>query len=174
MALESKITILDLDDFSFEHVLRKVYLIDLCRLGDVNEAMRNAARCEFLRRYSKKKFKLRLSEIEPIQSDEIGDIVLIYSFKYIFNFLRCFGDLLETLTVSFLDDSLTKVSRVMTYLCLYCSKSLESVCFDNLKVDIFGEDALSLLRVKKVKFVSCIFGVSLRDIKKVFPNVGNI
>lgn len=141
----------------------------LC-VASSNAHLREECCFEFIRRYTKKKFILRLNKITPEFCDETDSKVIVYGLKFILQFFRIFGDLIQNITICLLDDCAVKASFVIKYLCHFCSRSLKKICFQNLFMDIFGFFNRFLINIKEIVFVSCI----LSENNLFFPNVKNM
>lgn len=125
-------SLLDIDVYTFGHLLKYLRVYELCSVASSHPHLRDAARFEFARRYTRKEFIQGLVNIDPEYCDEGEKRVIVYSIKFILQFLRCFGDLIDTVTVSFVDDEVSRVVPVISYLCLYCYSSLKKLTMSNL------------------------------------------
>lgn len=145
----------------------------LC-VASSNAHLREECCFEFIRRYTKKKFILRLNKITPEFCDETDSKVIVYGLKFILHFFRIFGDLIQNITICLLDDCAVKASYVIEYLCHFCSRSLKKICFQSLFMDIFGFFNRFLINIKEIVFVSCILSENFKHFNLFFPNVKNM
>lgn len=169
----AKIT--DIDELTFEHILKNFKLIDIFQTAFVNQHLRKACRLEFSRRYSRREFILSLIEIVPEYSDEGDNQITVYSLKFILQFLRIFGDLVKKVKLSFpIGDCLISACHVINYLCLFCAKSIQKITIQNVNFDIFQFFDQSFLNINEIVIVSSNVSRNFHDIVVLFPNVQTI
>lgn len=166
--------ITDIDVLTLEHTLKNLRLIDLYSIMYANTHLRNAGRLEFVHRFKNKRIILRLLNIDSVSDDEIGNEITVYRLKNILRFLRCFGDLLNEVTVIFLDSCPLKTFRLINYLSLFCSRFLTKIRFENLNVDIFSYFNRCFINVKMIEFVSSTISENFKHLSLFFPNVETI
>lgn len=164
-------SIINIDVFTLEHVLKNLKLIDMCRVAYANKHMREAVRLEFSRRYQKKIFVLNFIEIEPDYRDEAEDHIIVYSLGFNLRFLHLFGDLIDQVTICFPNNCVSKLSRVLNHLGLFCSSNLRKISFRNLYIDIFGYLNRTFINVEEIVFESCTLNENMKHYSLFFPNI---
>lgn len=128
----STVNLDDIDELTLGHVLKHLFLIDLCMVARVNLHLRMAARAEFAHRYRLKRIQLVLVDITPEYHDEKADEVKIYGLKHCLFVLRCFGDLIGVLSVDLACNSQFRENLISKYSGDHCGIVLQVVEFFNL------------------------------------------
>lgn len=163
--------ITDVHVLVLENVLKHLNFLDLFRAACSNEHLREACRHEFKRRYSKTEFVLSQVEIEPQYSDENENSITIYGIKFVLEFLRIFGCYVKKLRMFFVHYEQRRASRMIAYLCLYCTQSLQRLTLQNLYFDIFEYFNCALLNVEEIVIVSSELSENFQYFYSIFPSV---
>lgn len=167
-------SLVEIDVYTLEHVLKYSRLSELCDIAYTHPHLRNAARFEFLRRHKRKEFVLRLINIQPEYCDEGEEKVIVYSLGLVLRFLRSFGDLINNVTISCVNDGSPSAMHVVTYLCLFCSDSVKKITFSHLYIDVMRLLNRAFMRVEEISFVSSLLDPSLMHFSLFLPNVRKI
>lgn len=165
---------MDIDVYTLGHSLKYFRFFDMYRVAHVNVHLRNAVREEFLRRYKNKKIILRLLNIESALVDEMGNELIVYNLKNILCFLRCFGDLLNEITIVFFDNRPFNTYLLVNYLCVFCSQTLTKIRFENLNIDLFGYLNRSFVNVRLIEFVSCTISEDFKHLSLFFSSIATM
>lgn len=164
----------DLDDFTFEYIVKNLHLIDLCQVAQVNQQSFRVARIEFHRRYRQKRIHLSLIEIATNYSDEHADCVTLYGLRNTLKVLRCFGDMISNLTIDIAGAARFTEYKFWLYLNKNCFESLQILHLHNVNfyLSINFEKVFNNLR--EISFTNCDFYENLYHIARIFPNLINI
>lgn len=166
----------DLKSNCIERIFKYLDPSDLLNLADSTKLLREHAILTFMDKYAGNQVyfhSIRPSRHGWIRIDSEKRIA-VDSLASCLRLLRCFGNIITDLKISFVDAAPTHCYRLNRYLNKYCSKSLINISLDSaakncLKQMIGNLDPLS--NVEGLKFQRCDFDSSLNGLNNSFPQL---
>ncbi|XP_055308471.1 uncharacterized protein LOC129572528 [Sitodiplosis mosellana] len=169
---ETKITDINCD--CLEKIFEYLAIGDLLNVDDSNKWLKLAAAIVFGRKFGHKNVKI--TDIYPkygALSERDGTIV-VGGLKTCLQFLRCFGESVKKLDVSFVDSTKKHHSHVDEYINDYCADSLGQLRVYGRLTSLMKDISKPFSAVESLCFEECVLGSKLTQFNVWFPRLRHL
>lgn len=165
--------IVDINDFCLINIFERLDLQSLLNIADANARLRPAAIDVYKRKFGTKLVKLNWCDIEPHMKPlrQLDSIIRILDFKTCLRYLRCFGPIIDELSIHYVDSESKRHDHVHQYLNDYCIETLARISFENMDNIAIDQFQKVFTNIKSVTFMSCELGENWPLFAKSFPNL---